>query len=91
MRKNTDHTNSDWDIVHLDHIRQIVYIHDLNLGNRSVTNDAENVVDDLDSQYPGWRIIYKDSMDSWAELVHKHNEFMGFDFIDGATVPPQAK
>lgn len=93
MRKYCDHTTSDYDIVHLDHEKQIVYLHDLNLGNRSVTNDAENVVDDINGTYPGWRIIYKDSMDSWTELVYNHmdGKFSGFSFVNEAFIPEPAR
>lgn len=91
MRRYCDHTTSDWDIVHLDHVKQIVYLHDLNLGNRSVTNDAENVVDDIYLIYPGWKIIYRDSMGEWSELKHDNGLFLGFVFINESLIPEQAR
>jgi hypothetical protein len=44
----------------------------------SVTNDAENVVADVLRQYPDHRIIYRDTMGQWDELVHFNGKFTGF-------------
>lgn len=55
-----------------------VYIIDLDLGNISVTNDAENVVRELAERYPGKRIFYKDSVGMVDELLVKNDRFAGY-------------
>ena len=55
----------------------IVHITDLNLG-KSVTNDAENVVDELIKQYGNLRILYTDSCGNVDELLHVNGHFCGF-------------
>jgi hypothetical protein len=55
-----------------------VFIIDENDGALSVTNDAENVVRELNGAYPGKRIIYRDSMLQWDELIHRDGEFVDF-------------
>ena len=59
--------HSDWDIVSVE--RDRVFVIDLNLGNLSVTNDAEAVWDRLQRLYPGRRLIYRDSLGDWDEIV----------------------
>ena len=54
-----------------------VFIVDNDIG-MSITNDAENVVDDVLKKYPGHIIIYRDTMGEWAELVHFDGKFTGF-------------
>lgn len=49
---------------------EFVYIIDHD-GPRSVTNEAENVVAFLHSQYPGRRFMYRDTQGRWDELLHK--------------------
>ena len=60
-------THSDFEIVRVESDR--IFIVDLDLGNRSVTNDAEYVYDLLSKNFPNKRIIYRDSMRSWSEIV----------------------
>jgi len=55
----------------------MVWIVDLNRGS-SVTNDAERVVAELNDRFPGFRIIYRDSMGNWDELKHDNGKFTGF-------------
>jgi len=55
-----------------------VVILDNNLGGRSVTNDAENVVEYLYSVYGNRRIFYIDSEDILDELRHNNGNFVGF-------------
>ena len=55
-----------------------VLIEDLN-GPMSITNDAEAVVQDLLLRgYSNSRILYRDSMDQWDELLHNGIEFTDF-------------
>ena len=55
-----------------------VVILDNNLGGRSVTNDAENVVEYLYSVYGNRRIFYIDSGGVLDELRHNNGNFVGF-------------
>lgn len=64
---------SDYNYRHLIDAK-IIMIVDLNKGNTSVTNDIENVVEDIcvkrfNTFIPpaGWRVIYKDSEGIWSE------------------------
>jgi hypothetical protein len=47
-------------------------------GVLSITNDAERVVSVLNHQYPGRRIIYRDTVGGWDELLHNNGTFTGF-------------
>lgn len=59
--------HADYDIVCVEHDR--VFIIDLDLGNKSVTNDAEYVYIELQKLWPNRRVIYKDSIGQWDEIV----------------------
>lgn len=50
---------------------ELVRITDLNLGNKSVTNDAENVINEIQSveNIKGKQILYKDSEGNWEEII----------------------
>lgn len=62
--------------------KKIIYINDLNLGNKSVTNDIENVIlsveediinnieKDIDFDIMNFNIIYKDSDNEWTGIHH---------------------
>lgn len=45
---------------------------------RSITNDAERVVQDVLARAPGHRIFYIDTMGNCDELVHDGAQFTGF-------------
>lgn len=66
---------SFYDIVKIESDR--VFIIDLNLPHsRSVTNDAENVYNEIKSLWPYKRLIYRDSMNKWDEILcDKHSIF----------------
>lgn len=66
-----------WDVVLLDQIRQRVWIIDLD-GARSITNDAEAVCAKLHAILPGYRVLYRDTMGNWDELVIEHGRFVRF-------------
>jgi hypothetical protein len=57
-----------------------VYIVDMaeEVGSMSVTNDAEAVVHNLNSEYGNRRFIYRDTMGQWDELVHENGKFTSF-------------
>jgi len=69
--------NSEYNIVAVE--GGTVFIVDTDRGDRlSVTNDAERVVMEINELYPGQRIMYRDSMLKWDELVHDDGNFKGF-------------
>jgi hypothetical protein len=57
--------------------QDFVYIIDQN-GPLSVTNGAEAVVAELIPNYPGKRIMYRDSESQWDELCHDGTQFTDF-------------
>lgn len=61
---------------------RVVQLVDLDDGV-SVTNDAENVVLEVFNQYPNRRIVYRDTMGQWDELVHNNGVFTDFKHING--------
>jgi hypothetical protein len=58
---------AEYDIVYMDDSK--VYLIDLNLGAKSITNDAERVYEEIQKKFPGKRLIYRDSMGQWDEIV----------------------
>lgn len=57
---------------------ETLYLIDLDLGNRSVTNDAEAVVAEVLASHPGKQIVYRDTQGRWDELRHDGCAFQGF-------------
>lgn len=64
--------HADFEIVRVESDR--IFIVDLDLGSRSVTNDAEWVYSVLTTNFPNKRIIYRDSMKNWGELAVDNRE-----------------
>lgn len=64
MRTKTQ--RSDYEIVRVEQDR--VFIVDLDLGNRSVTNDADEVFEEIQKNFSKKRVIYRDSMGNWDEI-----------------------
>ena len=58
---------AEYDIVYMDDYK--VYLIDLNLGSKSITNDAERVYEEIQKKYPGKRVVYRDSMGRWDEII----------------------
>ena len=56
----------------------VVWIEDRDAGGVTVTNSAEEVVREVDALHPGRRIIYRDTMGIWDELVHRDGRFLDF-------------
>jgi hypothetical protein len=71
-----------YDVVKVEHDR--VFIKDLNDGGKTITNDAEAVVQEVHEEYPGRRIIYRDSLGQWDELCHHDGCFYAFLHYDEA-------
>ena len=63
---------ADYEIVRVEEDR--IFIADLDLGNRSVTNDAENVYQEIQNHFPGKRLIYRDSEKNWDEISILNND-----------------
>lgn len=59
--------HADYEIVRVEEDR--VFIVDLDLGKKSVTNDSDFVYDEVRRVFPGKRVIYRDSMGRWDEIV----------------------
>jgi|GEM_PF-3030794 len=59
---------SDYEIVRIEDDR--VFIVDLDLGNMSVTNDADNVLEEINKNFPNRRLIYKDTLGNWDEITY---------------------
>ena len=68
--------NSDFTIVKVTDYK--VFLVDNNTGGRSVTNDAEAVVAEVNRRYPNRRIIYWDSERNWDELAHDNGVFTDY-------------
>lgn len=71
---------ADFEIVP-SRFRNSLTIRDLNLGNKSVTNDAENVVKELlqtGKLTPGMRLFYYDSENQFDEITFNADGFTGF-------------
>jgi hypothetical protein len=58
---------AEYDIVYMDEHK--VYLIDLDLGAKSITNDAERVYEEIQKKFPGKRVIYRDTMGRWDEIV----------------------
>ena len=66
---------ADYAVIQTDFDR--VFLVDLVMGGKSVTNDAEAVCEELQAAYPGKRVIYRDSMGRWDEMrVGSRNEVL---------------
>lgn len=64
----------------------IFYIADADDGGMSITNDAENVVAYYNNYLPpNTKIVYRDTMGNWDELVHENGVFKDFARWDGPT------
>lgn len=67
-------------LVGVHHEKKTVYIadHSNERGGISITNAAAEVTTELNAKYPGYRIIYRDSMNMWDELTHINGRHTGF-------------
>jgi len=71
---------AQFDIIHID--QKVIAIDDL-YADKTVTNDAENVIKVLNKELglEGRRVIYRDTMGYWDELIHEDGEFVCFGFL----------
>jgi hypothetical protein len=70
-------TRSRWEFV--GKTGGIVFIRDLDLGGRSVTNDAEQVYDECQKAHGACRVVYQDSDGEWWEIVATDHAWEGYD------------
>lgn len=75
-------SRADYKIV--EETENYIYIEDQNLGNRSVTNDAINVVADLAAHLGDRRLYYRDSLGDIDEIMVKDSIFSGFCMTENA-------
>jgi uncharacterized protein involved in tellurium resistance len=61
--------------------KDIIFVVDLDLGRMSVTNDAERVTSFVVERHGNHRVIYKDSMGNWHELLHDNGTFIDFGYL----------
>lgn len=66
-------SRADFSIVKIESDK--IFIVDLDCGNRSITNDAENVYADIKKIFPDHRLIYRDTMGRWDEIVQTPIDF----------------
>ena len=64
---NYNSSRADYEVVRVEEDR--VFIIDLDLGNKSVTNDAEEVFKEIKLHFPDRRLIYRDTLGKWDEIV----------------------
>lgn len=76
--RGPDAFRAEWELVGSN--AECVVIRDVNNpAKRSITNDAENVVDDLRNVLRGRRLFYFDTMGVLDELVvNEHGRFVSF-------------
>lgn len=76
---------STWAVVKTDRKNRIVFIEDIcdKTGQKSITNDAQNVLENLQDEYGNdWRVVYKDTDNEWWEIVPKRKK-TGWPLITG--------
>lgn len=56
----------------------VIYIEDMNIGGKSLTNDIEDTIREVVNLLGNKRIIYKDSEGVWCEAIHNNGIFIGF-------------
>jgi hypothetical protein len=74
--------SADFEIKYVD--AELIFIIDLDLGNKSVTNDVENVLKKIDGiiGLHCRRLFYKDTMNRIDEIRHEMGRFVCFKPID---------
>lgn len=59
--------HADFRVVQVDENK--VFVVDPDNGGKSITNDAEWVWEQVSAAHPGRRLIYRDTMGRWDEIV----------------------
>lgn len=81
---NNRKAKAKYELVEFEGPKDVIFIRDLDQGV-TVTNDAEAVVAELNKYYPGKRIVYRDTIGGWDELVHENGVFTRFSIWKGPT------
>lgn len=81
-----DRKHADYEVVRVEEDR--VFIVDLDLGNISVTNDAEYVYQEIQEHFPNKRVIYRDTMNHWDEINMDRNNIIRSTIIPILTFQP---
>ncbi|WP_445453130.1 hypothetical protein [Flavobacterium sp. 25HG05S-40] len=75
-------SKSDY-IYKIHQVDKVIEIEDLNLGKMSVTNNIENVVDEIakkeEINRDDFKVIYRDSVGNWDGYNTKTKEFISLD------------
>jgi hypothetical protein len=68
--------------------RDVIAIVDVDGSGITITNDAERVVAELAHLYGlrDRRVIYRDTLGKWDELLHREGVFVGFALLHGETL-----
>jgi hypothetical protein len=74
-------TKADYEHFPTEHAgRLVLVIMDLDLGGRSVTNDIENVVAEIEQRQhinaKEYLVVYRDSMGNWDGWDHARKQFV---------------
>ena len=77
--------HADYEIVQIDQDK--IFIVDLDLGNISVTNDAEYVYLEIYNNFPGKRLIYRDTLGNWDEIVITNDNQRKINFFTNDIFP----
>jgi hypothetical protein len=78
MHRHTQDARARYEFIN-ETAQGIIFIEDVGHNHTiSVTNDAEAVVYEIVNKYGDKRIVYKDSMGNWDELLHDGDQFTGF-------------
>lgn len=72
-------------------VNGVLYIINLDLGNKSVTNDMQAVLFELKKEYDNLpnTIVYRDSMDIWDHVIHDNGRFLGIEPFKESDVPEE--
>lgn len=68
--------------------KNIVFLIDPDQGDMTITNNAERVCEEINKLYPAYRIVYRDTMGYWDELIHDNGCFLRFGPYDNAPFLP---
>ena len=81
---------STWAVVETDKKNRISFIEDIanHTGQMTITNDAENVLEDFQDNYGNdWRVVYKDTDGEWWEIIPVRKK-TGWPFIESVKFEP---
>lgn len=86
-------SKSDYSYFIEEH-EKLIIAQDLNLGKMSVTNDIENVIEEIQSKYPNidfQYMIYYDTADTWDAWDIQNERFILLNAVDLITAKRRLK